>query len=145
MVLNLFFFVQFHFHTFQQLKPMGSGSSKKLVLQLYNGGHGEMHFANGASPAAFVLWCFSGASEMLFLPSVVASLAQLWFISCSSLLKPSFPPVLCSSPAPLFAGCTFSLISIKFSSSLLSQTFPASSDMIVTPPSYAGRQQVSPH
>merc|ERR550517_208850 len=84
MALNLFSFVQFHFHTLQQLKPMGSGSSKKLVLQVYNGGHGEMHFASGVSLVH--LWCFSGASEMLFLPSVVASLAQLWFISCSSLL-----------------------------------------------------------
>ena len=62
MVLNLFSFVQFHLHTLQQLKPMGSGSSKKLVLQVYNGGHGEMHFACGASPAAFVFCCISCAS-----------------------------------------------------------------------------------
>ena len=89
------------------------------------------------------LWCFSGASEMLFLPSVVASLAQLWIISCSSLLKHAFPPVLCSSPAPLFAGCTFSLISIKFSSSLLSQTLPASSDSSFLCRQTAGEWQVS--
>ena len=62
MTLNLFSFVQFHFHTSQKLKPMGSGSSKKLVLQVYNGGHGEMHFASGASPAAFVFCCISCAS-----------------------------------------------------------------------------------
>ena len=73
-----------------QLEPMGTGPSEELVLQADNGGHGEVHLANGASSA---LWRISRA-PLAHLCHISDILVHPWDSSAAS------PGLRCiSSPA----------------------------------------------
>ena len=64
----------------EQLEPMGTGSSEELVLQANNGSHGEVHLANGTSPAP---WRISRAA-LAHLCHISGILAHLWDSSGAS-------------------------------------------------------------
>ena len=69
-----------HFFTFTnvQLEPVGTGSSEQLVLQAYNGSHGDVHLASGAAPA---FWRISGASPLHLWRISGTAVVHIWHIS----------------------------------------------------------------
>ena len=70
-------------HLTYSLKSMGAGSSEELVLQVNNGGHGDVQLTSGAPPT---FWRISGAAALHPRSISGAALMHIWCISGTTLV-----------------------------------------------------------